>query len=270
MRGSGIPHLSAALELPLAFAASRGHDYTHVSYYSIMKLAPSGARAISYYRTYMNKTTKLSAYTLFLLFSTSVAFVPTAAFAESAYVQCRRQCADQFNEAIQTTCKNLEGVEQIECDRRTNNAWEECQSSCERLQRQPSVSQSLTNFGGRIFYVSQCVIEDPVLEPTVCHTCPVCTSLFGPGCAAVTEVQFTPAPGSAWNTICPLKGFPYKRGFPTVGGQLLGNGFSQSAIKEAGVSGITRPRVSRGSETLGTPLIGLLQFLNSVFTSFRL
>ncbi len=93
-----------------------------------------------------------------------------------------------------------------------------------------------TSFGGRITYTSECVIEDPVYEPSVCHTCLLCTGLLGSACAGVTEIQFKPSPLSKWLYVCPSKAFLYKGGRPRIGAAILGNGLNQFTPIQIGLS----------------------------------
>jgi len=93
-----------------------------------------------------------------------------------------------------------------------------------------------TSFGGKITYTSECQIEDPVYEPSVCHTCLLCTGLLGSACAGVTEIQFKPSPLSKWLYVCPNKAFLYKGGRPRIGAAILGNGLNQFTPIQIGMS----------------------------------
>lgn len=88
------------------------------------------------------------------------------------------------------------------------------------------------SFGGLVVKVTPCVLDTPMPYPTTCAvSCPLCTVLLGTACAANMEVIFTPYGGS-YNFICPVKGYPFKRGgIPTPGSFILGEGMQVAPLQ---------------------------------------
>lgn len=158
------------------------------------------------------------------------------AYAQSPLTYCQNSCTERFNKIIAAVCLPLSDPSEVaKCISDVRQWQKECRESCYRLSA-ARLSSAIANFGGRVSYVSQCMIEDPTFEPGVCHTCQRCTGLLAAGCADVTEVWFLPAGGSKWNFICPQKTFLYKGGYPRPGGWLLGNGYSQFLFSQIGAS----------------------------------
>lgn len=82
----------------------------------------------------------------------------------------------------------------------------------------------LPNFGGVIqSYTPVCIYD---ILTGQCDGCPACSQQYGPLCDKHSEVLFSPAPGSAYNFICPPSSQVYLGGGakPRPGGFILGNG----------------------------------------------
>lgn len=95
------------------------------------------------------------------------------------------------------------------------------------------------NVGGRIVYVGNCVIENPVFEPNVCHTCPNCTGLLQSACEGYNEIRFRPSGGTpGQNYICMRKGYRYRGGgnLPRIGAWLLAVMLSPFIPVQVGIS----------------------------------
>lgn len=87
---------------------------------------------------------------------------------------------------------------------------------------------AVSSFGGFVTVYSPSCIT--VLGKCSCSLC----GTIG-ACDGHVEIQFTPAPGSAYTFICPIQGYPYRGGTINAGVWILGNGPQQAPI-QVGVS----------------------------------
>lgn len=91
----------------------------------------------------------------------------------------------------------------------------------------------MISFGGKVtYYERNCTLE-PITKR--CYDCSLCSNILGPRCGNYEEVEFIPESGSVTNFICPVKGFLYSGGPPSVGRTILGNGFAPDIILQVGV-----------------------------------
>lgn len=97
-----------------------------------------------------------------------------------------------------------------------------------------SVRAFIPSFGGLVTKVTPCILDTPPPPgtPVTCAaSCSLCTSIMGPACAGSIEIVFTPH-GGAYNFICPVKGYLFKRGsVPTPGSFILGSGLQTSPLQ---------------------------------------
>lgn len=112
--------------------------------------------------------------------------------------------------------------------------------------------------GGMVtYYNSMCVIEDPVFEPTICHTCLMCSSAIGSLCASSEEIQFTGQLGGT--KVCPSKGFVYKGGgtMPTMGQNMIVGGASDILPYVIGVPGVSAMRIKKAVDWFDFIIAGI-------------